>query len=111
MLRRCVSIATKYSIFGSVIFRTAGEATILPGRVRAEILDRWNYDAERSRILGYMDKLNQLDTADVDLFSHAANITNTLREDRVTNRPNADALLANAPDRDGTFFKVPKIIE
>ena len=66
---------------------------------------------ELDRILGYMDKLNQLYTADVDLFSHAANITNTLREDRVTNRPNADALLANAPDRDGTFFKVPKIIE
>lgn len=66
---------------------------------------------ELDRILGYMDKLNQLDTADVDLFSHAANTTNTLREDRVTNRPNADALLANAPDRDGTFFKVPKIIE
>jgi aspartyl-tRNA(Asn)/glutamyl-tRNA(Gln) amidotransferase subunit C len=66
---------------------------------------------ELDRILGYMDKLNQLDTADVDLFSHAANITNTLREDRVTNRPNADALLANAPNRDGTFFKVPKIIE
>ena len=66
---------------------------------------------ELDRILGYMDKLNQLDTADVDLFSHAANITNTLREDRVTNRPNADALLANAPDCDGTFFKVPKIIE
>ncbi|HVR17020.1 MAG TPA: Asp-tRNA(Asn)/Glu-tRNA(Gln) amidotransferase subunit GatC [Candidatus Limnocylindrales bacterium] len=66
---------------------------------------------ELDRILGYMDKLNQLDTADVDLFSHAANITNTLREDRVTNRSNADALLANAPDRDGTFFKVPKIIE
>ena len=66
---------------------------------------------ELDRILGYIDKLNQLDTADVDLFSHAANITNTLREDRMTNRPNADALLANAPDRDGTFFKVPKIIE
>ncbi len=66
---------------------------------------------ELDRILGYMDKLNQLDTADVDLFSHAVNITNTLREDQVTNRPNADALLANAPDRDGTFFKVPKIIE
>ena len=66
---------------------------------------------ELDRILGYMDKLNQLDTADVDLFSHTANITNKPREDQVTNRPNADALLANAPDRDGTFFKVPKIIE
>lgn len=66
---------------------------------------------ELDRILDYMDKLNQLDTAEVELFSHAADITNTLREDQVTNRPNADALLANAPDRDGTFFKVPKIIE
>ena len=62
-------------------------------------------------ILGYMDKLNQIDTADVEPFSHAVNIENTLREDRVTNQPNADALLANAPDRDATFFKVPKIIE
>jgi S-adenosylmethionine-diacylglycerol 3-amino-3-carboxypropyl transferase len=39
-----------------VIFRTAGEATILPGRVEADILERWTYEAERSRILGYMDR-------------------------------------------------------
>jgi aspartyl-tRNA(Asn)/glutamyl-tRNA(Gln) amidotransferase subunit C len=34
-----------------------------------------------------------------------------LRDDVVTNQPDPEALLANAPDRDGTFFKVPKIIE
>jgi aspartyl/glutamyl-tRNA(Asn/Gln) amidotransferase C subunit len=34
-----------------------------------------------------------------------------LREDKVTNGPDLDAVLANAPDRDNTFFKVPKIIE
>jgi S-adenosylmethionine-diacylglycerol 3-amino-3-carboxypropyl transferase len=39
-----------------VIFRTAGEATILPGRVKTETLDRWTYDGERSRILGFMDR-------------------------------------------------------
>ena len=80
-------------------------------RLRLTPEEQSSLTEELDRILGYMDKLNQLDTADVDLFSHAANITNTLREDRVTNRSNADALLANAPDRDGTFFKVPKIIE
>ena len=80
-------------------------------RLRLTPEEQSNLTDELDRILGYMDKLNQLDTADVDLFSHAANITNTVREDRVTNRPNTDALLANAPDRDGTFFKVPKIIE
>jgi Asp-tRNA(Asn)/Glu-tRNA(Gln) amidotransferase C subunit len=29
----------------------------------------------------------------------------------VINRPDPESLLANAPDRDGTFFKVPKILE
>jgi len=62
-------------------------------------------------ILVYMDKLNQIDTANIEPFSHASAATNALRDDRVTNQPNADALLANAPDRDATFFKVPKILE
>lgn len=63
------------------------------------------------QILGYMDQLNQLDTANVELFSHAMDSANALREDRVANQPNAEALLANAPERDETFFRVPKIIE
>ncbi|MGH7816114.1 MAG: Asp-tRNA(Asn)/Glu-tRNA(Gln) amidotransferase subunit GatC [Candidatus Binatia bacterium] len=66
---------------------------------------------ELDAILGYMDKLNEIDTANVEPFSHATDAANAFREDRVTNQPNADALLANAPDRDATFFKVPKIIE
>jgi aspartyl-tRNA(Asn)/glutamyl-tRNA(Gln) amidotransferase subunit C len=62
-------------------------------------------------ILEYMDKLNQLDTARVEPFTQALNTGSALREDAVTNEPNPAALLANAPDRDSTFFKVPKIIE
>jgi aspartyl-tRNA(Asn)/glutamyl-tRNA(Gln) amidotransferase subunit C len=62
-------------------------------------------------ILSYMDKLNQIDTDNVEAFSHGLHSASVLREDRVTNQPDADALLANAPDRDGTFFKVPKILE
>ena len=63
------------------------------------------------QILGYMDKLDQLDTANVEIFRHALDDCDALREDRVANQPNADALLANAPERDETFFRVPKIIE
>jgi len=58
-----------------------------------------------------MDKLKQVDTAEVEPFSHALEAANAFRPDRVTNRPEPEALLANAPDRDATFFKVPKIIE
>ncbi|MGH7874562.1 MAG: Asp-tRNA(Asn)/Glu-tRNA(Gln) amidotransferase subunit GatC [Candidatus Binatia bacterium] len=63
------------------------------------------------QILDYMDKLKILDTESVEPFSHAMEHANILREDRVTNQPDPDALLANAPDRDGRFFKVPKILE
>lgn len=63
------------------------------------------------RILSYMDKLNELDTANIELFNHDIDNLSVLREDQLTNQPNTDALLTNAPDRDGNFFKVPKIIE
>jgi aspartyl-tRNA(Asn)/glutamyl-tRNA(Gln) amidotransferase subunit C len=62
-------------------------------------------------ILEYMDQLNRLDTMGVDPFVHALESDAALRADAVTNRPDPEALLANAPDRDGTFFKVPKILE
>jgi aspartyl-tRNA(Asn)/glutamyl-tRNA(Gln) amidotransferase subunit C len=63
------------------------------------------------KILQYMEKLGGLDTADIEPLAHAVDITNAFREDRVTNEPQAEALLANAPDREKTFIKVPKIIE
>lgn len=62
-------------------------------------------------ILGYMNKLGEVDTTDVQPFTHATKNDDALRQDTVTNRPNPEALLANAPDRDNSFFKVPKIIE
>jgi Asp-tRNA(Asn)/Glu-tRNA(Gln) amidotransferase C subunit len=34
-----------------------------------------------------------------------------MRDDEVTNRPDAGAMLGNAPSRDRNYFKVPKIIE
>lgn len=62
-------------------------------------------------ILQYMEKLGRLDTAEVEPLAHAVDIVNAFREDRVTNEPRPDALLANAPDRSKTFLKVPKILE
>ncbi|HEY7221904.1 MAG TPA: Asp-tRNA(Asn)/Glu-tRNA(Gln) amidotransferase subunit GatC [Candidatus Binatia bacterium] len=80
-------------------------------RLRLTVEEQASLTEELDHILGYMEKLNELDTAHVEPFSHALEVVNVLREDRVTNRPNADGLLANAPDREATFFKVPKIIE
>ncbi|MGH7811989.1 MAG: Asp-tRNA(Asn)/Glu-tRNA(Gln) amidotransferase subunit GatC [Candidatus Binatia bacterium] len=67
--------------------------------------------AQLEKILSYMETLNRVDTSDVAPFSHATDGANAFREDKAINRPDTEALLANAPDRDATFFKVPKIIE
>ena len=63
------------------------------------------------KILQYMEKLNQLDTASVEPLAHVVDIVNVFREDRVVNQPSPDTLLANAPARERDFLKVPKIIE
>ena len=62
-------------------------------------------------ILSHFETLQQLDTAGVEPTSHVVAMATPFREDAVRNVPDAEALLANAPGRDGRFFKVPKIIE
>ena len=63
------------------------------------------------KILTYVDKLSELDTDGVEPTAHAIEVSAPLREDRVTNQSETDALLANAPSRKTDFFRVPKIIE
>ena len=66
---------------------------------------------ELDGILSYIDKLRALDTEGVPPTSHAVPMTNVMREDEpVPSLPQAD-MLANAPERSGEFFRVPKIIE
>ena len=66
---------------------------------------------DMSEMLGYVDKLNELDTDKVELTAQVGESGTPVREDAVTNCPAAEAILANAPAREGFFFKVPKIIE
>jgi aspartyl-tRNA(Asn)/glutamyl-tRNA(Gln) amidotransferase subunit C len=66
---------------------------------------------ELDGILSYIDKLRALDTEGVPPTSHAVPMTNVMREDEpAPSLPRAD-MLANAPDRSGDLFRVPKIIE
>jgi len=80
-------------------------------RLRLTAAEEERLTGQLDAILRYMEKLNRLDTTGVEPFTHAVEVINGLREDRVTNHPDAETLLANAPDKEQTFFKVPKIIE
>ena len=62
-------------------------------------------------ILQYMEKLNRLDTEKIEPLAHAVDIVNAFREDRVVHEAQPGLLLANAPAKEKSFFKVPKIIE
>ncbi|MEW6378976.1 MAG: Asp-tRNA(Asn)/Glu-tRNA(Gln) amidotransferase subunit GatC [bacterium] len=62
-------------------------------------------------ILLYMDKLNELDTGDVPPTSHVLPLHNVMREDEVQPSSAPEDILANAPEREDTFFAVPRVIE
>jgi aspartyl-tRNA(Asn)/glutamyl-tRNA(Gln) amidotransferase subunit C len=62
-------------------------------------------------ILEYVEKMNELDIADVEPLAHCLPISNVFRTDEVKPSLGTEATLANAPQRDGPFFKVPKILD
>ncbi|MCC7201367.1 MAG: Asp-tRNA(Asn)/Glu-tRNA(Gln) amidotransferase subunit GatC [Nitrospirae bacterium] len=64
-----------------------------------------------SNILTYVEKLNELDTKNVDPTSHVLPVKNVLREDIVRTSLDREKVLGNAPDRTEEFFRVPKVIE
>ncbi len=62
-----------------------------------------------SKIIDAFDELKTVPTDGVEPLSHALPIPNAFREDEVVTPPGHESLLKNAPDREGNFFKVPKI--
>lgn len=61
-------------------------------------------------ILEYVAKIQQVDTAGVEPMAHALPMHNVFREDVVEPSLPLDKVLQNAPDSDGPFFKVPKVL-
>ena len=62
-------------------------------------------------ILAHLDTLRAVETEGVEPTSHAVDIVNVMREDEIAPCLSQDAALANAPDRSGELFRVPRIIE
>jgi aspartyl-tRNA(Asn)/glutamyl-tRNA(Gln) amidotransferase subunit C len=69
---------------------------------------------ELDGILEHMDKLNEIDTTDVEPMAqvlYAADETATLRPDRECPPLGTETALANAPQKGAGYFKVPRVIE
>lgn len=62
-------------------------------------------------ILDFIDKLKKIDIKDIAPTSHILTMNNVFREDSPGVSLSADKALENAPQREGNFFGVPKVIE
>ena len=69
------------------------------------------FGAQLSSILDYMEKLNELDTENIEPTSHVLSLSNVMREDAPKDSIPREDALSNAPDRTDAFYRVPKIIE
>ena len=68
------------------------------------------YGNQLNAILGYVDKLQELDTTDIPPMAHVAAAATPMREDRLAEGL-GEKVLSNAPQREERFFKVPQVIE
>ncbi|QJD77893.1 Asp-tRNA(Asn)/Glu-tRNA(Gln) amidotransferase subunit GatC [Spirosoma rhododendri] len=62
-------------------------------------------------VLTWMEQLNEVDTTGVEPLTHISLETNVLRDDVVANQLPREQALTNAPQQDGQFFEVPKVLE
>jgi aspartyl-tRNA(Asn)/glutamyl-tRNA(Gln) amidotransferase subunit C len=69
-----------------------------------------NFSRQLNDILGYVSKLEELDTSRVEPTTHALELTNAFRKDEVKPSLPVEKTLSNAPEQEERGFVVPKII-
>lgn len=73
--------------------------------------EREEIKADLEKMIGFVDKLKELDTTGVEPLLHMSSNTDILREDVPGNMISREAALQNAPLHDDEYFKVPKVIK
>ncbi|MDX2101191.1 MAG: Asp-tRNA(Asn)/Glu-tRNA(Gln) amidotransferase subunit GatC [Alphaproteobacteria bacterium] len=80
-------------------------------RIKVTEADLPGLATELSGILGWIEQLQAVDTSDVEPMTSVADLTLPMREDVVTVAAQRDAILANGPEANESFFTVPKVVE
>lgn len=69
------------------------------------------YQKQLSDVLGYFQKLEELDTSHIDPTSSVLPLTNVMREDKATTALSVDDAVTNAPDSNGEQFRVSAVLD
>jgi aspartyl-tRNA(Asn)/glutamyl-tRNA(Gln) amidotransferase subunit C len=73
--------------------------------------ERKEIKADLQEMISFIEKLNEVNTDGVEPLLHMSSNLNVLRDDVVEGSVTREEALKNAPETDGTFFKVPKVIK
>lgn len=73
--------------------------------------EKQKFTEQLSHILDYFNQLNEVNTENVEPMAHPVPSVNVMREDSVCLPYDRDKILANAPDEEDGYFRVPKINE
>ena len=68
------------------------------------------FTVQLGSILDYFEQLSELDVSNVQPTARAIDVSNITREDELQSYPDREAILSSAPEHEGDFFKVPKIL-
>lgn len=66
---------------------------------------------DMSKMVSFVEKLNEVDTEGVEPLTTMSHEINSLREDEVRDQLSKEEVLKNAPQKDKDFFRVPKVLE
>lgn len=80
-------------------------------RIHVEDADVALLQGELNGILGWIEQLQEVDVDGIEPLTGAAQMALRMREDAVTDGGYPERVLANAPDRVGDFYAVPKVVE
>ena len=80
-------------------------------RIRMEEEEVGRMQAELNGILGWIEQLQAVPTDGVEPMAGGGAVSLRMREDAVTDGGIPEKVLANAPDRAGDYFSVPKVVE
>ena len=67
--------------------------------------------ADLEKIIGFVDKLNEIDTEGIEPLIYLSGEVNVLREDEVKAVISQVEALKNAPEKDSDYFKVPTVLK
>jgi aspartyl-tRNA(Asn)/glutamyl-tRNA(Gln) amidotransferase subunit C len=79
-------------------------------RLQLSADEETQFTTQLNDILDYFEQLSELDVSEVPPTTRAIDVSNVVRVDQLKPYGDRETILEGAPDRDGDFFKVPKIV-